>query len=64
MPGSKRVIVNTYFALTTLSTIGFGDLYPVADYERLVGAFMLLFGVAIFSLFMGDLSTQVNTFMS
>lgn len=64
MDGMTRVYVNTYFALTTLSTIGFGDFYPVSDYERLVGAFMLLFGVAIFSIFMGDLSSQVNIFIS
>ena len=51
----KRVGVNTYFALTTLSTIGFGDYYPVANYERLAGAFMMIFGVAIFSIFMGEI---------
>lgn len=50
--GEKAIIV-TYFAFTTLSTVGFGDYYPSSEVERAVGAFLLLFGVAIFSLFMG-----------
>ena len=42
-----------YFVVTTISTVGFGDFHPTADAERLVGAFVLLFGVAIFSYIMG-----------
>jgi hypothetical protein len=38
-----------YFAFTSLSTVGFGDFHPRGDVERIYGAFMLLFGVAIFS---------------
>lgn len=54
---SKVAIVSTYFAFTSLSTVGFGDYYPVSDMERLVGAFVLLFGVAIFSYIMGNFIT-------
>lgn len=43
-----------YFALTTLSTIGFGDFHPVSPLERSTAAFILLFGVAIFSFIMGQ----------
>ena len=43
----------SYFAFTTLSAVGFGDFYPVSDFERLVWAFVMLFGVAIFSYIMG-----------
>jgi len=42
-----------YFAFTSLSTVGFGDLNPRSDFERIFVAFMLLFGVAIFSYIMG-----------
>ena len=54
-----KVLVATYFASTTLSTVGFGDYYPVSDIERLVGSFFLLFGVAIFSFFMGELTEMI-----
>jgi len=42
-----------YFAFTSMSTVGFGDLHPRSDYERVVCAFILLFGVSIFSYIMG-----------
>lgn len=38
-----------YYALTSLSTVGFGDIYPVTSSERLVCGFMLLTGVSVFS---------------
>ena len=55
-----KVVASTYYQLTTLSTVGFGDLYPMQDHERVVIAFNFLFGVAIFSYFMGELSTQMQ----
>ena len=43
-----------YYALTTLSTIGFGDMSPVTPQERLIGAFLMMFGVANFSFIMSQ----------
>ena len=43
-----------YFALTTLSTIGFGDFSPVSVQERVIWSFVLMIGVAVFSLVMGQ----------
>ena len=54
-----------YFAFTSLSTVGFGDLAPRSDIERMVGSFVLLFGVAIFSMIMAnfmDILTNLQTF--
>ncbi len=39
----------TYFAFTTLATVGFGDYSPRSDSERVFGALFLLFGVATFT---------------
>ena len=47
------MIVAIYFAFTTLSTVGFGDYHPRSMAERIIGAIILFFGVAIFSIFMG-----------
>ena len=49
-----------YFAFTSLSTVGFGDYHPRSDLERIVGALVLLFGVAIFSYIMGKFVEMVN----
>ena len=46
-------IIAYYFALTSFSTVGFGDYNPRSNFERLFVSFMLVTGVAIFSFFMG-----------
>lgn len=52
----------TYFAFTSLSTVGFGDYAPRSDLERAVGAFLLLSGVAIFSIIMGQFIDILNSY--
>jgi hypothetical protein len=51
----ELISANTYFASTSLTTVGFGDFHPKSDLERLIIAFMLLLGVAVVSYFMGNL---------
>lgn len=46
-------ITMMYYAFTSMSTVGFGDYHPRSDAERIVCAFILLFGVTIFSYIMG-----------
>ena len=53
--GPKRMLINTYFAFTTLATVGFGDYYPVSVIERGIFTMIFLFGVALFSFIMGEL---------
>lgn len=47
-------IILTYFSFTSLSTVGFGDYHPRSNIERMMGAFILLSGVATFSYIMGN----------
>ena len=61
-PPWEKGLICVYFAFTTLSTVGFGDYYPYSEVEMLVGSFMLLFGVAIFSLFMGVFIEMIDKF--
>jgi len=49
-----RMIILTYFAFTSLTTVGLGDYVPKADSERVFMAMVLLFGVATFSYVMGN----------
>jgi len=46
--------------MTSLLTIGFGDYYPVTEYEKVVFIFVFLFGVTMFSLFMSELQNMIN----
>jgi hypothetical protein len=46
---ATQVIIMLYFALTTLSTVGYGDLYPISQREMMLGMFFMFFGIVFFS---------------
>lgn len=47
---TAKNIVMTYYAMTTLTTVGFGDYYPVTNSERLIVVPILFCGYIAFSL--------------
>ena len=49
-----------YYALTSLSTTGFGDFYPKTNTERLFCSFMLLSGVMMMSYVLSELRFMVT----
>ena len=49
----RAAVIAVYYSFTSLSTVGFGDYHPRSNPERLFVAFILLFGVSIFSYCMG-----------
>lgn len=61
-PRGRNLLISIYFAFTSLSTVGFGDYAPRGNIERAFGAFMLLFGVAIFSYIMGNFIEILSQF--
>jgi hypothetical protein len=57
-----RTVIMIYFTFTSLSTVGFGDYHPKSNPERILAALVLLFGVAIFSLVLGNFTDIVQDF--
>ena len=55
-------MISMYFMMTSLSTVGFGDYYPISNYERIFGSIILLAGVANFSYIMSKLATMIINF--
>jgi len=49
-----------YFIFTTLSTVGLGDFHPKSSSERIVTAFIMLFGVMITSYLMDNLNKMLT----
>lgn len=49
-----RLIVCCYYALTMLSTVGYGDYYPISNLEMIMTVILMLAGVAFFSFIMGN----------
>ena len=46
---TRKLITSWYYALTTLTTVGYGDYYPISNMERFLVWIILLLGVAFFS---------------
>jgi len=45
-----------WYTIVTISTVGYGDQYPVTDVGRFIGAFIIIIGVGIFGTFTGYLA--------
>jgi len=50
-----------WYTIVTISTVGYGDRYPVTNEGRLVGTLIIVIGVGIFGTFTGYLA---NLFLS
>ena len=48
--------------LTTLSTIGFGDLHPRNDPERIMNIFIFFIGISIFTNMMGIFNNLISSY--
>ena len=50
-----------WWGLVTITTVGYGDQYPVGESGRIVGAFLLFAGIALFSVLTGFIA---NVFLA
>jgi voltage-gated potassium channel len=48
-----------YFAVATMTTVGFGDITPISDAGKLMTVLMILSGIALIPWQLGDLIKQV-----
>ena len=58
----QRLITCCYFAITTLATVGYGDIYPISNFETIIGIFVMLGGVGFFSFIMGSFIEIISNF--
>jgi hypothetical protein len=57
-----KLIISCYFVLTTLSTVGYGDLVATNNAERIFCIFLMLLGVAVFSYVMGNFTELITNY--
>ncbi len=66
-PSSESTFQDQYVAalyntITTLSTMGYGDMVPVNTSERIVNIFVLVFGATMFSYVVANISDLVQRY--
>lgn len=59
-PLRMQYISALYFSVVTCTTLGYGDIIPVNDYELIWVVIIMLFGVSFFSFVLGDMASQFS----
>lgn len=53
-------ITAIYWATVTCATVGYGDVLPYNNFEKLLACIVIIIGVATFSYSLSDLATQFS----
>jgi CRP-like cAMP-binding protein len=61
-PDHRKLIMCCYFALTTLATVGYGDLTPQSNLEKIIGILIMILGIALFSYIMGNFNDVLTNY--
>lgn len=57
-----KLIMASYFILTTLATVGYGDYFPVSIAEKIVSIFIMIIGIAFFSYIMSNFTNFLTNY--
>ena len=60
----SSIPASMWWAVTTLTTVGYGDVYPKTTFGRLLGGFIALLGVGLFALPTGILASGFSDELS
>jgi len=64
LTNKDQLILVSYFVLTTLSTVGYGDYFPFSDIEVVVSLVYILAGAAFFAFIMGSFIEIISNYQS
>eukprot|EP00002_Diphylleia_rotans_P030169 TRINITY_DN6188_c0_g1_i2.p1 TRINITY_DN6188_c0_g1~~TRINITY_DN6188_c0_g1_i2.p1 ORF type:complete len:1264 (+),score=201.87 TRINITY_DN6188_c0_g1_i2:63-3854(+) len=55
-PITKQYIYSVYFCVTVMTTVGFGDITPVTDFEHVFVMFVMLSGASLYAAVSGNMA--------
>jgi hypothetical protein len=58
----RLYLVSLYWAFTTLTTVGYGDIAAFSDSEIILSLIWMLFGVGIYSFIIGSLTSVLSNY--
>ena len=56
----EKLVLSWYYSMTTLTTVGYGDYYPISNIEIIVAVVYMLCGVVFFSYIMSSVIEIIN----
>ena len=54
-------LTSLYFICTVLTTVGFGDIYPVTVIEKFIAMIWMIYGIGFYSFVVGNLSSVLSS---
>ncbi|MDQ6954608.1 MAG: ion transporter [Mariprofundaceae bacterium] len=59
-PSFAEISDGLWWAFVTLTTVGYGDIFPITSAGRIVGVFTMIFGIIIYSLMIANVTVFVE----
>ena len=59
---SSKYMASLYWAFTTISTVGYGDITPATSRERIFASIVVLIGASVFGYIVGNMNQVMESF--